>query len=174
MVSQPPPGKSEDFPISTKKTALTDGFRESWISQAAGGAALRLVLATVFFRLRYDSRRLRLMTLLYCLPIRVFTSLRCFDSVCVTMVIRLTRFNIYLLCLALLAPAAGCRSPESRREQQLATLRVHLEVNLDGAGLSEPVPIYRAHPTQVNVSKGPILTEGDIAGAGIALDTLGG
>ncbi|MEK7707085.1 MAG: hypothetical protein AAB380_03725 [Verrucomicrobiota bacterium] len=90
------------------------------------------------------------------------------------MVIRPTRFNIYLLCLALLAPAAGCRSPESRREKQLATFRVHLEVNPDGTGRSEPVPIYRAHPTLVNVDKGPFLTEGDVAEAGVIMDTLGG
>lgn len=90
------------------------------------------------------------------------------------MVIQPTRFNIYLLCLALLAPAAGCRSPESRREKQLATIRVHLEVNPDGTGLGEPVPIYRAHPTLVNVDKGPFLTEGDVAEARVTLDTLGG
>lgn len=90
------------------------------------------------------------------------------------MVIWSTRFNIYLLCLALLAPAAGCRSPESRREKQLATFRVHLEVNPDGNGLSEPVPIYRANPTAVNVDRGPVLTEGNVAEAGVSLDTLGG
>jgi preprotein translocase subunit SecD len=90
------------------------------------------------------------------------------------MVIRSTRFNIYLLCLALLSPAAGCRSPESRREKQLATFRVHVEVNPDGAGLSEAIPIYRAHPTLVNVDRGPILTEGNVAEARVSLDTLNG
>ena len=90
------------------------------------------------------------------------------------MVIRPKRFNIYLLCLALLAPVVGCRSPESRREKQLATLRVHLEVNPDGVGLSEPVPIYRANPTLVNVNRGPFLTEGNVAEAKVISDTLGG
>jgi hypothetical protein len=160
---------------ATKKAALADGFRESQIPQAAGGAAgatLRLALAATFFRLRYAKRRLCLMPLLYCLPIRVFTSLRCFDSVCVTMVIRSTRFNIYLLCLVLLAPFVGCRSPESRRAKQLATFRIHLEVNPDGTDRNQPVPIYRAHPTQVNVDKGPFLTEGDIAEAMVIVDTV--
>ena len=90
------------------------------------------------------------------------------------MVIWSTRFNIYLLCLALLAPAAGCRGPESRRAKQLATFRVHLEANPDGSDRNQPVPIYRAHPTQVNVEKGPFLTEGDIAEARVILDTLNG
>jgi preprotein translocase subunit SecD len=88
------------------------------------------------------------------------------------MVIRSTRFNIYLLCLALLAPAAGCRSPESRSAKQLATFRVHLEVNPDGTDRNQPVPIYRAQPSLVNVDKGPLLTEGDIAEARVISDTL--
>jgi hypothetical protein len=160
-----------------KEAVLADGLRESRIRQALGdaaGATLRLALAATSFRLRYARRRLRLMTLLYCLPIRVFTSLRCFDSVCVTMVIRSTRFNIYLLCLVFLAPFLGCRSPESRREKQLATFRVHLEVNPDGSDRNQPVPIYRAHPAQVNVERDPFLTEGDIAQARVTLDTVNG
>jgi len=89
------------------------------------------------------------------------------------MVIRPMRFNTYLLCLAVLVLAAGCRSPEKRREKQLANLRLHLEVIPDGVGLSEPVPIYRANPTYVNVDRGPILRETDVAEAKVIADSLG-
>ncbi len=141
---------------------------------AAGCTFLRLALTATFFRLRYDSRRWRLMTLLYCLPIRIFTSLRCFDFVCVTMVIRPTRFNIYLLGLVLLATVTGCRSPEGKRSKQLATIRVHVEVNTDSLGLSEAVPIYRANPTMVNINRSPFLNEANVAEAKVVTDTLGG
>ena len=90
------------------------------------------------------------------------------------MVIRPTRFNIYLLCLVFIAPAVGCRSPESRRAKQLAALRVHLEVNSDSTGMSEPVPIYRANPMMVNVNRGPFLKEGNVTEAKVSVDALGG
>ncbi|MCU0786083.1 MAG: hypothetical protein MUF81_18955 [Verrucomicrobia bacterium] len=90
------------------------------------------------------------------------------------MVIRPARFNIYLLCLALLVSAVGCRNPESGREKQLAALRVHLEVNPDSTGMSERVPIYRANPTMVNVDRGPFLREGNVTEAKVIVDALGG
>jgi len=90
------------------------------------------------------------------------------------MVIWPTRFNIYLLCLALLASVAGCRSPESKRDKQLAALRLHLEVNPDSLGLSEAVPIYRASPIMININRSPFLNEGNVAEARVIPDSLGG
>jgi len=90
------------------------------------------------------------------------------------MVIRLTRFNIYLLCLAVLGAVAGCRSPESKREKQLATLRLHMEVTPDSLGLSEAAPIYRANPTMVNINRSPFLNESFVAEARVVPDPLGG
>lgn len=90
------------------------------------------------------------------------------------MVIRFVRFNIYLLCLTLLASATGCRSPESRRAKQLATLRVHLEVNRLMGELSESVPIMRANPVMVTVQKVPFLTEANVTKAAVVTDSLGG
>jgi hypothetical protein len=161
-----------------ERAVPADGSRLSKIAQADGAAAgatvFRFAFAAVFFRLRYASRRLRLMTLLYCRPISVFTSLRCFDSVCATMIIRRARFNIYLLGLALLVPVTGCQSPESARAKQIATFRLHLAVTPDGTHFSEPVPIYRANPTMVNIDRSAFLTEGSIAGARVISDELGG
>jgi len=90
------------------------------------------------------------------------------------MVIQRMRFNIYLLCLVLLAAAAGCRSPEARREKQLATLRVHLEAGADSGGMHDLVPIYRASPTMVKVDRRALLTELDVAEAKVVVDSLGG
>lgn len=162
--------------VPTKKPPEADGVVDFRTAQAgaAAGALLRRALAAILFRFRYASRRFRLITLLSCLPIRFFTSLRGFDSVGVTMIVRHGWFNIYLLCLAPLALAIGCRSPESRREQQVATLRVHLEVGRNMAGFSEEAPIFRANPITVNVTKDPILTESSLAAAKVITDSLGG
>jgi hypothetical protein len=90
------------------------------------------------------------------------------------MIVQVVRFNIYLLCVALLAGAVGCRSPEGRRAKQLATLRVHLEVTQDPAGMSEPVTVCRASPVLLNVLRDPILTEAYVAEARVIPDSLGG
>jgi len=90
------------------------------------------------------------------------------------MVVRSARFNIYLLCLALLASAGACRSPEKKKEKQLAVIRLHLEAAPDGVGLSESVPISRANPILVNVDRGPILRESEVAEARVIEESLGG
>jgi len=90
------------------------------------------------------------------------------------MVIWPARFNIYLMSLALLAIAVGCQSPEKKREKQLAAIRFHLEANADGLGLSEAVPIDRASPVLVNVDRGPVLRESEVANAKVIEDSLGG
>lgn len=89
------------------------------------------------------------------------------------MVIRLTRFNTYLLAAALGVMLAGCATPNSKRNQELATLRVHVEVNRIADDRSEAVTVSRAAQIKVNVDKDPILNEGDVAEARI-VDGMGG
>jgi preprotein translocase subunit SecD len=90
------------------------------------------------------------------------------------MIIWPKRFNIYFLCLTLLATAAGCRSPESDHKKQLAVLHVYLEVPPDTMGMSASAPIYREHPTSVTVARAPFLGEGDVAAAKVVEDKVGG
>lgn len=75
------------------------------------------------------------------------------------------RFNIYLLAACATLGAIGCRSTGDKRDKQISTLNLHLEVNPDRTELSGPVPIYREKPVMVNVEKAPFLTEANIADA---------
>jgi preprotein translocase subunit SecD len=90
------------------------------------------------------------------------------------MIVRPMRFNIYLLCLPLLAFGVSCSSPAHKREKQLAVIRFHVEVNPDTLELSETVPIYRAKPVMVNVDRGPFLREDNVSEAKVIVDQLGG
>jgi len=89
------------------------------------------------------------------------------------MVIRLKRFNLYLIALLVLALAAGCATEERKRRHQPSKLDVHLEVPPDGTNLSEPVPIYRAKPVMVNVQREAFLTELHVKEAKV-VDAVGG
>ena len=84
------------------------------------------------------------------------------------MVIRVARFNTFLLLLALLTAGAGCQIVGGGK--QLSTVRVHIEVNPDGTGLNELVTV---HSVVMNVEKSPFLTETDVASAEV-VETLGG
>jgi hypothetical protein len=91
------------------------------------------------------------------------------------MMIRWRRFNLYLcgaLILAVVA-AAGCRTAESRRKNQLCVIRLHLEAPPDGMNQSQPVPIYRQQPINVNILKEPFLGENSVKGAKV-VDVVGG
>jgi hypothetical protein len=138
---------------------------------AAGALAARLALAVAFFFFKYRTRRFFFSTLLYCLPITIFTLLACSVFVGGTMVISSSRFNLNLALLIALAALAGCSTSKESKVQ--ATLRVHLEVNPDQTGHSEAVPIYRATPIFLNVQRQPFLTEAFVEKAAV-LDTLGG
>jgi hypothetical protein len=81
------------------------------------------------------------------------------------------RFNLYLLLA--LAVICGCRTQESANKKQLATLRVHLEAGPQDADRAVQVPIYRAHPFQLQVQNEPFLTELQVASAKV-VDVLGG
>lgn len=87
--------------------------------------------------------------------------------------IRPSRFNTYLLLALCLSLTGGCQTAESKRKNELTTLRLHLEVNADGTQHNEPVPIYRAKPILVNVEKKPFVDEGNMAKAEV-IDVLGG
>lgn len=92
------------------------------------------------------------------------------------MMIRLQRFNTYLLITLAAAAMAvcGCQSTaESKSKKLLTTLRLHLEVNRDGTKANESVPIYREKPVWVNVDQMPFLTQGNVASASV-IDVVGG
>jgi len=82
------------------------------------------------------------------------------------MVIRPSRFNIYLLLVATtLLVASGCQSAKTKEEKQKATLRIHLETNPLPAGNSEIVNVLRSAPILVSVERYPFLNETHIADA---------
>ena len=92
------------------------------------------------------------------------------------MMIRWERFNIYLLgALAVaIATAWGCRSPEERQQRKLlSTLRLHLEASRDVTKDSEVVPVYRAKPMGVRITKRPFLNEEQVSEAAV-VDAVGG
>ncbi len=80
-----------------------------------------------------------------------------------TMVIRSSRFNIYLLLAAALVAVVGCETVSSKSKNQIATLRVHLEAPHDPSGMTEKVSVLRASPISVTIEKTAFLNETDIA-----------
>ena len=91
----------------------------------------------------------------------------------VTMVSRSSRFNLYLLLPLLLVALAGCQSPEAKRQRQLATARVYLEVGRARPGQTQQVGVLRAAPMLLNIESDPFLNEIHVAAAEI-VDTPGG
>ncbi len=83
------------------------------------------------------------------------------------MVIRPLRFNIYLLVCLALVPLTGCQTAKSKEEKQLATLRIHLESNVEIPGLTEVVSVSRTAPMLVNVMKNPFLNESMLSAASL-------
>lgn len=88
-----------------------------------------------------------------------------------TMVIRMKRFNIYLVLATLLICVGGCET--DKNDKPLATFRVHLEVSRDATSASMAVPVYRAKPVLVTVNRDSFLTEADVEGAKV-VEALGG
>jgi preprotein translocase subunit SecD len=92
------------------------------------------------------------------------------------MMIRLLRFNTYLLVTVAAAAVAvcGCQSiSEKKPRKLLSTLRLHVEASLDGTKANESVPVYREKPVWVNVEKMPFLTEANVSAASV-IDGVGG
>lgn len=89
------------------------------------------------------------------------------------MVIRVSRFNTYLCCLALLAVGLGCQSAERQRKQQTAALRIHVETHPNQSSFSERITVLRGSPMMLNVSKSPILSESEVVEARVIEDANG-
>lgn len=94
------------------------------------------------------------------------------------MLIRVLRFNTYLLTALALALSAGCQSgkpkdPAKGGKNEEASLRLHLEVNPDGSDRNAPVSIGREHPFQLNIEKTAFVTEFQIETASV-VNSLGG
>lgn len=82
------------------------------------------------------------------------------------MVIRSSRFNIYLLLLAAVAISfTGCQSAKRKEEKQKATLRIHLETNPLPGGQSEVVTVLRSAPILISIERSYFLNETHIAEA---------
>lgn len=88
-----------------------------------------------------------------------------------TMIVRLKRFNIYLLC-AMLAPAAlsGCKASHKKPG---ATFRLHLQANPDAGRLTQTISVFRQAPVTFTVEREPFLTEKNVAEAKV-IDVMGG
>ena len=75
---------------------------------------------------------------------------------------RIGGFNIYLAALGCML-FLGCETMGGKGKKDLATLDLHREVNPDGTGKSELVPIRREEPRiYLNVEKEAFLYEADI------------
>src|SRR5881396_3349347 len=95
---------------------------------------------------------------------------------------RFFRFNTYLpfgLC-AMLAVAVGCfssskkeKKEEDPSKQELASLRLYLEVNPDGSDRNGMIAVGRQAPFTVNVEKKAFLTEFNIEKASV-VESYGG
>src|SRR5215211_754441 len=109
-------------------------------------------------------RRLRLMTLLDCVPINSLYFNCCFDSFARNMAGRFFRINAYLVVALFVLAWSGC---QVMKKKEASTLRLHLEVTPDGTDKNGPVPVYRQNPVHVNVEHSPFLTEHSIAKASV-------
>lgn len=88
------------------------------------------------------------------------------------MKIQLISFNIYLLLVSLFL--AGCATTDADKakaktdtdnrkpKKEFATIRFHLETNLDGTPKTKVVPIYRADPMRIAVEELVFLDEGSV------------
>lgn len=89
------------------------------------------------------------------------------------MVIRFTRFNTYLLGFAALTLLAGCETTSSKRDKQVAMIRLHMEAGRDAQDRTLPVTVPRSGQLTLNVNRDPFLNESHVKQATV-VDTLGG
>lgn len=94
------------------------------------------------------------------------------------MMIRVLRFNTYLLLVLAMIAGAGCKSgrtkdPDKYSKKDEASLRVYLEVNADGTENNGLITVGRSNPFELNVEKHPFLTEFQIEKAAV-VDSIGG
>jgi hypothetical protein len=101
-------------------------------------------------------------------------SFYCIGRTARNMRIHLKPFNIYLAVWVIATCTTGCRSAgTSKKEEQFAKVRFHLEVRPDGTARSARVPVIRSSPVMVNVQTEPFLDERDVAEAAV-METPGG
>lgn len=86
-----------------------------------------------------------------------------------------SRFNIYLTALLALviAVGAGCKTGKTKRKNIVSAIRLHLEVNRDASGRSQPVSVFRSNPVEINVEKAAFLSEGLLTDAKV-VEMMGG
>lgn len=94
------------------------------------------------------------------------------------MMIRVLRFNTYLLLALMIGITTGCKSskpkdPNKYTKKDEASLRLYLEVNSDGSESNGPISVGRQSPFELNVQKIPFLTEFQIEKAAV-VEVLGG
>lgn len=82
------------------------------------------------------------------------------------MKIRPSCFNTYLWLALLAALATGCRSGRSEKKME-ASLRFHLESNLDGTERSQPIAVGRSAPFAMSAETRSFLTEFNIERASV-------
>lgn len=87
------------------------------------------------------------------------------------MMIRLLRFNLYLLALPLLLCASGCAHATVKKID--ASLRLHQEVRRDASDRTTTVQILRAQPFDLTIDKSPFIVENLVKQVKV-VDTLGG
>lgn len=94
------------------------------------------------------------------------------------MLIRVLRFNTYLLLVLMIGIACGCKSskpkdPDKYTKKDEASLRLYLEVNPDGSENNGLISVGRQSPFELNVQKTPFVTEFQIEKAAV-VEVLGG
>jgi preprotein translocase subunit SecD len=88
------------------------------------------------------------------------------------MKIRFTRFNTYLALMALVVPGLnGCSTTSGKRAE--ASLRFHLETNLDGTERTLPITIGRSAPFAMGIESRSFLSEFNIEKAAV-IESPGG
>lgn len=87
--------------------------------------------------------------------------------------IRSDRFNIIFLVVVALAGLIGCKSPESKKEIELTTLRVHVQASADAADSADVVPVFRENPVLIKIERAPFLSEANVTSAEV-VEVMGG
>jgi hypothetical protein len=89
------------------------------------------------------------------------------------MLIRLKRFNPYLVTGMMLLAMLGCQSERQKRKHQLTTVRIHVQVNTYATNRTEVISVFRQKPMTLIIEKEPFLGEGDLSEAKV-VQAVGG
>jgi hypothetical protein len=75
------------------------------------------------------------------------------------MMIRWSRFNIYLVSALALGFVCGCHTEARKRNKVVSTFRVYLEAHPGVTNNTQKVSVFRDHPIQLTLEQNPVLTE---------------